>query len=737
MKNKKIQALTDIVEGKMTAIASTEAVDRSGDSIKVKDWDFKNFKKNPVLQAGHDYHPLSTIGIAKNIRIDGKKVLFEPVFHEITPLAREIKKMYEEKFLTAWSVGFIPAQEDGGTHELLEVSAVAVPANQEAITSLSQKSIDGGTKEEENKINEFIKKTIEKKKETVTKSPACKKEDETKDECTSRKIPELINEGMEQDQAVAAADNICSTSCKTKKKPKKSFIPRVNKQLPEYFDRVYTETKGLRQSTEMGLYKKHLGVEVKDIFINKFSIPMALIGSYLSAHENVFDVKPKETRKFNWDGKECPSVYADIQLNSTKRDSLLVDGIAFYDKKIAYKVYPTYSGMNMEVITSRDDEETNKKLMDEIHTWVKENNFLKGEKFSLTGEFLQLNKKSWSDLYINEKSEKVVKRAITMANKDDFASRGILMYGLPGNGKTLTGKIMMNEIKSSCIWVTAKDLANPWSTPSSMIASAYSLAKMLGTTVIFMEDIDAWLKSRTTDALKTEMDGLSENKGVLTVLTSNEPENLPDALLDRPGRFHDLLQYDAPSSSVRKKMLNSLLKREVKSIDKIIKKTRGYSGAYMKELVELALIISNEDEISIEKALYEALEKIETQKKLVEEIKKNKKEKEDESKVRELGISVKEGKVISKKNRSTIKKTVENLNNTVEALEKLLNISDSSKEPKEIDTPAKAIKNDKIKVVNNTTRKVHDEVKSQKELVVQILQQINKSSSYGLNKIKK
>ncbi len=711
MKKKEIQALTEKINGKMTAIASTEAIDRSGDSIKVKDWDFKNFKRNPVLQAGHDYHPLSTIGIAKNIRIKDNQVIFEPEFHEITSLAREVKKMYQDGFLTAWSVGFIPANEENKKHELLEVSAVAVPANAEALTSLSQKSIKNGTKTDEKKIGEFIKKGIQ-KKDYNCECIECGHKTISKKHCKDIKCSKCGGE-MRRAERPGVGKN------------KKKFIHRLNKQLPKFFNRVYK--KNIGQTTEIGLYKKHLGVDTKDIYINSFDIPMPLIGSYLSAHKNIFDTKPKETRRFNWDGREYPPIYADIQLNSKKRDSLLVEGISFYKKNIIYKIYPTYTGMIMEVITSTSNKEFNMKTMDEIHTWVKDNNFLKGEKFSITGEFLQLNNKTWNDLYIDEKSEKIIKRAITMINKDDFTSRGILMYGLPGNGKTLTGKIIMNEVKSSCIWITAKDF-KPSIYPSKTIAMAYKLAKMLGTTIIFMEDIDNWLKGQVTDALKTEMDGLSENKRILTLLTSSEPENLPDCLLDRPGRFHDLIQYDAPNSKVRKKMITKLLNKEIKSLDEIVKKTKGYSGAYMKELIDLSLIISKEDNLTIEKAIDEALEKIELQKKLVEQIKDNKKKNDIDNK----GISKKEGKIISKKNKDVINNTIEKLKYTVGALEKLLILSTDSKESKKVDTPAKAIKNDKLKVVKQKVKMTH---KSQ--LAVRILQEINKQSSYGLYKIKK
>lgn len=53
-------------------------------------------------------------------------------------------------------------------------------------------------------------------KKTMTKSPACRKKDETKEECVARKIPELIGEGMKQDQAVAVANSVCSISCDNK-----------------------------------------------------------------------------------------------------------------------------------------------------------------------------------------------------------------------------------------------------------------------------------------------------------------------------------------------------------------------------------------------------------------------------------------------------------------------------------------------------------------------------------------
>lgn len=120
------------------AIASTSVVDRQNESVSVDGWELKNFKKNPVMLWAHN-HDIPAIGIAKNLRVEGTgkkaQLTFEPVFHEITPEAQAIKKMFDEKIINSFSVGFKPLDIDGNTYtkqELLEISAVNVPANPEA-----------------------------------------------------------------------------------------------------------------------------------------------------------------------------------------------------------------------------------------------------------------------------------------------------------------------------------------------------------------------------------------------------------------------------------------------------------------------------------------------------------------------------------------------------------------------------------------------------------------------------
>jgi len=193
---KELKAIVEKVGNKLVAVASTEQEDRVGDVIKADGWILSNFKKNPVLLFAHKYNE-PPIGIAKNIKVEGKKLTFEPVFHEITPLAREVKAMFmaEPPIMKAFSVGFIPLEIDKEDphkilrQELLEISAVPVPANAEALISVS-KNYSPVEEKEISKWVEEAKKTEEKQEAIEKPYPnehSCRLEDPDKYDKFARK----------------------------------------------------------------------------------------------------------------------------------------------------------------------------------------------------------------------------------------------------------------------------------------------------------------------------------------------------------------------------------------------------------------------------------------------------------------------------------------------------------------------------------------------------------------------
>lgn len=131
-------------------VASDETLDRYNEVIVASGWKLENYVKNPVFQNSHQYGDIIyTIGraLVTEVRTMGeRKVLFQRVEFatEANPIAKIAYNLYKGKFLNAVSVGFIPLQWENGEvadtfarkyteQELLEVSAVGIPANPNAL----------------------------------------------------------------------------------------------------------------------------------------------------------------------------------------------------------------------------------------------------------------------------------------------------------------------------------------------------------------------------------------------------------------------------------------------------------------------------------------------------------------------------------------------------------------------------------------------------------------------------
>lgn len=149
----------------LSAVVSTQTVDRHGDVILQDGWDLKNFKRNPVILNSHRYDDATeTIGRADSTKTEGTgkgSKLIQKIRFAVNenPKAKVIFDLYAGGYLSAFSVGFIPKEfgetKDGKTDwftiaqaELLEVSAVSVPAN--ALALAKQKGIDVDVLESKN-----------------------------------------------------------------------------------------------------------------------------------------------------------------------------------------------------------------------------------------------------------------------------------------------------------------------------------------------------------------------------------------------------------------------------------------------------------------------------------------------------------------------------------------------------------------------------------------------------------
>lgn len=154
-----VTAEASVVAGEraMSFVFSDESVDRYGDIIFARGWLLENFAANPVALFGHDASkPENVIGRARNVRVEGTRLLGDIVFAEaaVNPVAETVFRMLQGGFLKCVSVGFQPIEwaaakdksRPGGIdfrkQELLEISVVPIPANPNALVEAKAAGID-------------------------------------------------------------------------------------------------------------------------------------------------------------------------------------------------------------------------------------------------------------------------------------------------------------------------------------------------------------------------------------------------------------------------------------------------------------------------------------------------------------------------------------------------------------------------------------------------------------------
>lgn len=505
---------------------------------------------------------------------------------------------------------------------------------------------------------------------------------------------------------------------------------RWNLSLSKEFD---VENVDVPPSTVLyDIASKWLECKIRDMYVYEKAIPSSMLGNFLSGLED--SLKGYEhviSRNFMANGSESPLVFDVIQLTSKSSQDFLISGMSFYKKdgkRVIISRRPGWYGLEITAYSTNQDSQATYKIFSDTNKWIEENNLLKGESFALSGEFLERTDVDWDSLFLTPKNEKAVKNTVDLINRKgvSLTNRGIILIGPPGTGKTLSGRIINNKADATFIWVSARDFI--YSGSVGGISHGFNMARKLAPSILFIEDIDNWLGARSTDLMKTEMDGIAQSKGVVTILTSNYPEMLPPALIDRPGRFHDILNFSLPDASTRMRMLkNWASDAQEKTISHMVQSTAGFSGAHMFELVAFAKGIAEDEEIDIDNALLLSLNKIKEQRELIDDIKKGVLIIQDEpveellpideeSELVELSEELTEpvekaGKVLSKKTRSIISDATSSMGKAIEALDELIKNADSREESdtphEESETPPDGEKDVVMNIVEKTPEMIN------------------------------
>lgn len=179
--------------------------------------------------------------------------------------------------------------------------------------------------------------------------------------------------------------------------------------------------------------------------------------------------------------------------------------------------------------------------------------------------------------------------------------RGVILHGVPGNGKTISIKALINSLDGRedpvpSLYVKSLDAC---AGPKWSIQEIFKKARTMAPCLLIFEDLDSMVTPKTRSYFLNEVDGLESNEGILMIGSTNHLDHLDPAITKRPSRFDRKYHFKLPDEKARSAYCqywcNKFASSEKVDFPETIcpliaKMTPGFSFAYLQELYVASLL---------------------------------------------------------------------------------------------------------------------------------------------------
>lgn len=214
-------------------------------------------------------------------------------------------------------------------------------------------------------------------------------------------------------------------------------------------------------------------------------------------------------------------------------------------------------------------------------------------------------------LGIDEFKDEVMDIVEYLKNPEKYQSvgacipKGMLMVGEPGTGKTLLARALAGESGCSFYYACGSEFDQIFvGAGSKAIRNLFDNARKNTPALIFIDEIDSLATSRSTtkqnegsnstlNQILTELDGFKPTEHIIIIGATNNEKTI-DPAIKRPGRFDKILRIPLPDVKGRQELITHYVAKikhdNTLNIKDLAKKTANYTGADIKNLVNLSVV---------------------------------------------------------------------------------------------------------------------------------------------------